>query len=75
MIYSYEDFLTTLLTDEIKEKYDIWVADIDGTSGIDFGMHQYSFRGIVDGIRGNVDLDYAEKDYPEIMRKNKLNGF
>lgn len=75
MIYSYEDFLTTLLTDEIKEKYDIWAADIGGTPDIDFGIHQYSFRGIVDGIRGDVDLDYAVKDYPEIMRKNKLNGF
>lgn len=75
MVYSYEDFLRTHLTDEIRNKYDIWVADIGETPDIDFGIHQYSFRGDVDGIRGDVDLDYAVKDYPEIMRENNLNGF
>ncbi len=75
MVYSYENFLATLLTDEIKEKYDLWVADIGGTPTISYGIHQYSFRGSVDGIRGNVDLDYALKDYPTIMRDNRLNGF
>lgn len=75
MVYSYEDFLTTLLTDEIRRKYDIWVADIGGTPDISFGIHQYSFRGSVDGIRGDVDLDFSVKDYPKIMRDNKLNGY
>lgn len=75
MVYSYEDFLATLLTDSIIKKYDIWAADIGATPDIDFGIHQYSFRGEVEGIRGYVDLDYAVKDYPEIMRENNLNGF
>ncbi len=75
MVYSYEDFLTTLLTEEIRNKYDIWVADIGGNPDIDFGIHQYSFKGEVDGIRGDVDLDYAVKNYPEIMRENNLNGY
>lgn len=75
MVYSYESFLTSLLTDEIKEKYDIWAADIGATPSIPYGIHQYSFRGSVDGIRGSVDLDLSIKDYPKIMRDNRLNGF
>lgn len=74
-VYSYENFLATLLTDEIKSKYDLWVADIGGTPDMTYGMHQYSFRGSVSGISGDVDLDYAVKDYPSIIKKAKLNGY
>lgn len=74
-VYSYESFITTLLTDEIKNKYDLWVADIGGVPDISYGMLQYSFRGSVDGISGDVDLDYAVKDYPSIIKKSKLNGY
>ena len=69
---------------QIKDKYtkitpkainafgDIWRA---ATPDMSYGMHQYSFSGSVDGIDGNVDLDIAVKDYPDIMRKNRLNGY
>ena len=60
---------------KIKRKYDIWVADVGATPDMSYGMHQYSFRGSVDGIDGNVDLDLAVRDYPDIMRKNRLNGY
>lgn len=66
-VYSYEDFLATLLTDEIKRKYDLWVASIDSTPTIPYGMRQYSFRGEIPGIKGFVDLDYTVKDYPKII--------
>ena len=68
-VYSYADFLETLLTDEIKRKYDLWVADLEGKPNLPYGMLQYSFRGEIEGIKGNVDLDYAIKDYPKIIDK------
>ena len=40
------------------------------------GIHQYSFKGKIDGISGDVDLDEAFKDYPEAIRsagKNNLS--
>lgn len=66
-VYSYASFLETLLTDEIKSKYDLWVADLEGVPSLNFGMRQYSFKGRVAGIKGLVDLDYAVKDYPKII--------
>lgn len=38
-------------------------------------MWQSSSTGKVNGISGNVDTDIAYKDYPSIIRSNKLNGF
>ena len=40
-----------------------------------YGLWQYTSDGAVDGISGRVDLDYAYKNYPNIMRVNGLNGF
>lgn len=74
-VYSYESFIAEYLSSEIKRKYDIWVADVGATPDMSYGMHQYSFSGSVDGIDGNVDLDLAVRDYPDIMRKNRLNGY
>ncbi|MBR1393790.1 MAG: hypothetical protein IJ561_08170 [Ruminococcus sp.] len=70
-VYSYEDFIVSCLTEEIFEKYDIWVSDICGEPTVAYGLHQYSFTGDVLGIRGNVDLDVAVKDYPKILQEMK----
>ena len=76
-IYSYASFLSRL-DDSNRKAYDIWVAHFGvekpGYSG-DYGMWQFSERGSVNGISGNVDLDYSYKDYPKIMKSNGLNGF
>lgn len=59
--------------------YDKWVARYPLTSNCTVvkscGMRQYSSTGKIDGINGNVDLDVAYYDFPEIMKKNHLNGF
>ena len=39
------------------------------------GIWQYTDKGAVNGIVGNVDLDIAYKDYPTIIKKAGLNGF
>ncbi len=41
----------------------------------DYGLWQYSWTGRIDGISGDVDLDYAYKDYPTIIKNSGLNGF
>ncbi len=45
--------------------------DYNGT----FGLWQYSWNGRIDGISGDVDLDYAYKDYPTIIKSARSNGF
>lgn len=37
-------------------------------------MWQYSSNGNVSGINGKVDLNYAYKDYPSIIKNMNLNS-
>ena len=77
-VYSYASLLNTKMNSSVLSSYDVWVAHT-GVSKPNFignyGMWQYSHTGKVNGISGNVDLNYGYKDYPGIMKKNKLNGY
>jgi GH25 family lysozyme M1 (1,4-beta-N-acetylmuramidase) len=77
-VYSYASFLNNKIPEAVRSKYDIWVAHFDvdkpaynGT----YGMWQYTARGRVNGINGDVDCDYAYKDYPDIIINAGLNGY
>lgn len=65
-----------LIKDELIQKYDLWLAQWNvGEPGIPCGIWQKSDKGTINGISGNVDLDIAYKNYPEIMKAKGLNGF
>lgn len=63
--------------------FDLWVAKypVDAVYSNkpkmlrSYGMWQYTSKGRITGISGNVDRDVAFYNYPEIMRKAHLNGF
>lgn len=76
-VYMNLAWLNTKLREDIFEKYDIWLAHWakETTCKRAYGIWQYTSGGQVNGIKGNVDLDCAYKDYPKIMRKNGLNGY
>lgn len=40
-----------------------------------YGIWQYSHTGKVNGIEGNVDMNYSYTDYPKMMKIAGLNGF
>ncbi len=45
--------------DKLKDKYCIWLGDLDKENLEDWvDVHQYSWTGKINGISGNVDLDY-----------------
>lgn len=69
-------FKNNLVLEDLK-LYDKWIAQWSKTVSVSYkyGMWQYSSQGTVNGLSGNIDLDYAYLDYPEIMKKNGLNGF
>lgn len=58
-------------------KYDKWVARYGSEPKFTthYNMWQYSSKGRVNGIRGNVDLDYCKVDFAKIIREKHLNGF
>lgn len=78
-LYSYASFLNTYVYQSVLEDYDIWVAHFNVSrpsySKTSYGMWQYSNSGNINGINGNVDLDYSYKCYPDLMTKYHLNGF
>ena len=76
-LYGSASSLTTHTADDIKSQYTIWLAHwVDKTnySGA-YGIWQYSEKGKVDGISGNVDLDICYKDFPTIIKGKGLNGW
>ena len=57
--------------------YDKWIAQWSKTVSFSekYGLWQYSSSGKVNGIGGNVDMNYCYKNYPNIMLENGLNGY
>nr|DAT74192.1 MAG TPA: hypothetical protein [Caudoviricetes sp.] len=65
------------MDDSKLKPYAHWVAQYASkcTYKGDYGIWQYSSKGSVDGISGNVDLDYAYVDYPTIIKEGGFNGY
>ncbi len=77
MIYANLDYLNNKLNSSELNKYDKWLAQWSSkpTYNKEFGMWQYSSKGSVPGISGNVDLNIAYKDYPVIIKEKGLNNY
>lgn len=79
-VYSYATFFKDCTERSRLQRYDIWVASWGDEEKLNdnydghFGMWQYSATGSVSGIKGDVDLDYAYKDYADIIREHGLNN-
>ena len=74
MYYSNLDYLERMFAPELRRKYALWYAryaSAPGETGI--GMWQYRDNGRVDGIRGNVDMDSAYKDFARVISEEGLN--
>lgn len=72
MIYSSKSMLDSYFSAETKAKYAIWVAQWASACSYTgtYQLWQYSNTGSVDGISGNVDLDYAVSDFSTTTTKN-----
>ncbi len=78
MIYANKSNLETYFQDSITTRYDTWLANVGVEKSAysrSYGIWQYSWKGSIDGISGDVDLDYAYQDYSSIIQKAGLNGF
>jgi GH25 family lysozyme M1 (1,4-beta-N-acetylmuramidase) len=75
MYYTNQDYATNMLDVKALEQLDLWYAWYNATCNrSNAGLWQYSSSGKISGINGNVDMNYANRDYPAIMRKQGLNG-
>ncbi len=76
MIYSYKNWLETNLDMSRLSEYEVAVAEWGvpkPTYGGEYGIWQYSCKGLVSGIDGEVDLDICVKDYAKIVREGGWN--
>ena len=67
----------TKLTSPIFNEYTKWIARYNDELNYDgeYGMWQYSATGNVLGIDTMVDLNYAYKDFPQIIEEGGYNNF
>lgn len=78
-VYANKDWFTNKLDWKVLEPFDKWVAQYSSkcTYNKPFGMWQYTSKGdgMYYGVDGYVDISISYKDYPTIIKKNKLNGW
>lgn len=77
-LYSNTSSLNSYIEDDIKKRYAIWVAHWGvkaPTYQGQYGIWQYTEKGYMNGINGNVDLDFCYFDYPTEIKRHGLNGY
>ena len=76
-LYGSASSLTTHTADDIKSRYTIWLAHWVNQTNYSsaYAIWQYSSKGKVAGINGNVDLDIGYKDFPTVIKAKRLNGY
>ncbi len=71
-VYSYDAFFASHLDAGLQQRYAIWCANVGGkpTQCKTYQLHQYSWKGKIDGIQGDVDLNTATVWYPAQIKKD-----
>ena len=69
--------LNSVVSDAVKKRFTVWVAQWSGKCSYSgaYGVWQYSSKGKVSGIGGNVDMDYSYIDFPTTIRNGGFNGY
>ena len=75
-VYTSASVAKTHLTEDIAKNYTMWIAHWGVSKpGFDiWDVWQKSEKGACGGIKGHVDLDFSNKDFPAIMAATGLNN-
>ena len=74
--YSNPNFLHNVINDTVKSKFTLWLAHWNSyTPYCDYGIWQRASNSKINGINGNVDIDFCTTDFTAIIKKLGLNGF
>ncbi len=76
-LYASLSWLNNQLNSSELDRFDKWVAQWNTSCSYKkpYGIWQYTDSGKVDGISGNVDMNIAYTNYPEVIKNNGLNSF
>lgn len=66
-----------MLVYDLVTPYTLWVARYGKKPSYvkQYAMWQYTSKGAIEGIKGNVDKDECYTDFPKIMKGVHLNGY
>ena len=67
-VYSNIDYYRNMFEHDLFSKYVFWLADWSGDADYKCDFHQYTSKGSVSGIKGNVDMNYCLMN---LMNMNK----
>lgn len=69
--------LQTHISSDVAKRYALWIAEYGSKCNYSgsYAIWQYSSKGKVAGVSGNVDCDYCYIDYPTAIKKAGKNGF
>lgn len=71
-IYTNLDYYKNMYDKDVLSKWDVWLADYTGSPDYPCRFHQYSSKGSIPGINGNVDLDYCYSESVDIQNKQEI---
>ena len=77
-VYSFDSFFASNLDISVQNKYTCWVARVENVKPSSCGkydMHQYSWKGRVNGVYGDVDMNDCTRDFPVVIKNAGLNGY
>lgn len=76
-IYCSTSAIRAYIDADTQKRYSMWVAEWGTKCNYtgEKGIWQYSEKGRINGISGNVDLDICYVDYPVAIRASGKNGF
>lgn len=76
-LYMSRSPLQTYISPSVASKYALWIAEYNSKCNYSgsYGMWQYSSTGRVNGISGNVDMDYCYVNYSAKIKNAGLNGY
>ena len=77
-LYCSTYYLNNYISNAVAGKYALWVAQYNYRctyTANKYGIWQYSSEGRINGISGNVDMDYCYTDYQNIVKTGGFNGY
>ena len=66
-IYANPDYIKNHYGKDIFNRFDLWLAHVAKKAYCDAHIWQYSFKGKVAGISGDVDMNRCYVDFPKII--------
>lgn len=70
-IYTNLDYYKNMYDKDVLSKWPVWLADYSGSPDYPCRFHQYTSKGSIPGINGNVDMDYHYLESSDIQNQSK----